>query len=394
MSFSSYISSQSTQTVARTPTRSIMEPGENNEHRRQKKSKPSSQNRTPRPSQGSNPKRRPSHFDDDLGQPSHGSNPKRRPGHFDDDLGQPPHGNNPERRLSHSVATDLFNAMLPTQFRISDSLINDGQSINQTQEQSAQPRPSSNAQMFGDESNIDPGLNNEAVVETQSEDEDSDDDLEEIPAPVTNHNRRKRSAPDPTTEDVIPIPHVKRKSRKEMSDWNEDLEKTFKQFEVSCRVGMLCRLNRDFEEDAINFHFQHIKGTDRQYVLQDARQKCANNINTWRCRAMDKHEDYLKELRKRSTLLDGEKDVVRVQAHLAEQYTLDTFITVFQFVSSKVDFKKSSKKVLRWCKMIFCYMGAQIKLAQDVERGKLDDPNDDYTRAAIQEKLRLFSREE
>lgn len=75
-----------------------------------------------------------------------------------------------------------------------------------------------------------------------------------------------------------------------MSDWNEDLEKTFKQFEVSCRVGMLCRLNRDFEEDAINFHFQHIKGTDRQYVLQDARQKCANNINTWRCRAMDKHE--------------------------------------------------------------------------------------------------------
>lgn len=44
--------------------------------------------------------------------------------------------------------------------------------------------------------------------------------------------------------------------------------------------------------------------------------------------------------------------------------------------------------------VIFCYMGAQIKLAQDVERGKLDDPNDDYTRAAIQEKLRLFSREE
>lgn len=46
-----------------------------------------------------------------------------------------------------------------------------------------------------------------------------------------------------------------------------------KQFVLSCKVGMLCRFNRDFEEDAINFHFQHIKGPDGKYILQDARQK-------------------------------------------------------------------------------------------------------------------------
>lgn len=36
---------------------------------------------------------------------------------------------------------------------------------------------------------------------------------------------------------------------------------------------MLCHFNRDFEEDAIGFHFRHIDKPDWEYVLHDARLK-------------------------------------------------------------------------------------------------------------------------
>lgn len=80
----------------------------------------------------------------------------------------------------------------------------------------------------------------------------------------------------------------KRKSRRDEPWFTEEVDILLKHVELSCRVAVICRFNRDLEDIVVAYHTRHLKGRYAEAIVKYAHTTFSANVNTWRSRGLKK----------------------------------------------------------------------------------------------------------
>lgn len=166
----------------------------------------------------------------------------------------------------------------------------------------------------------------------------------------------------------------------------------FHSLETSTRISFLCTFNDSMAKDIVQYHLGSIEGVDNMVLMSEGLTKVKNNINSWRCNAFKNLYIHVRRLDSQFPIFKRQTALNVIQQHLESFYKLDEFIEIFDFTKKKINLPQSSKKVAKWCKIVYIEMAALVKMR--VNRGATchaDDAGKEYTAKFLSDRFQNLS---
>ncbi|CAG9996615.1 unnamed protein product [Clonostachys byssicola] len=188
-------------------------------------------------------------------------------------------------------------------------------------------------------------------------------------------------------------PTKKRKYVKSDDKFTDAVKEKLDKFLLGSRRVMLIDLNKSRLRLLQDFYFKDLSGEEKDFAISESHRRFFDNVNTWKSRIITAMENWIRVEIENSKPFKITGSIQYAQSILADKFEIDSYLNVFQFAKGHINLRgkdDDTKKVIRWCKIIFVDLGACMKMYLNKEYGiKRSDPSDnlDYTKKLIMERF-------